>query len=64
MRSGPRVPGGAALREGGHQQIAIMLNSGDTKKTEIAEIFGDANHSPVSKRFKQIEKAAADCFGE
>lgn len=35
-----------------NQQIVILLNSGVTKKTEIAEILGYANHSPVSKRLK------------
>jgi hypothetical protein len=47
-----------------NQQIVILLNSGVTKKTEIADILGYANHSPVSKRLKQIQKAAADYFGE
>jgi hypothetical protein len=47
-----------------NQQIVILLNSGVTKKSEIAEILGYANHSPVSKRLMQIQKTAADYFGE
>lgn len=47
-----------------NQQIVILLNSGITKKTEIAEILGYANHSAVSKRLQQIQKAATDYFRE
>jgi hypothetical protein len=42
----------------------VLLNSGVTKRTEIANILGYANHSPVSKRLVQIQKAAAEFFGE
>ncbi|RXZ51931.1 sigma-70 family RNA polymerase sigma factor [Agromyces binzhouensis] len=47
-----------------NRQIVVLLNSGYTTKTEIAEILGFANHSPVSKRLAQIRKTANDFFGE
>lgn len=39
-----------ALLDERNRQIVVLLNSGMTKRTEIAEILGYANHSPVSKR--------------
>ena len=53
-----------ALLDERNRQIVVLLNSGVTKKTEIAQILGYANHSPVSKRLAQIQEAAAKFFGE
>ena len=47
-----------------NRQIVVLLNSGVTKKTEIAQMLGYANHSPVSKRLTQIRRAAASYFGD
>ncbi|WP_430648090.1 hypothetical protein [Agromyces sp. GXS1127] len=53
-----------AILDERNRQIVVLLNSGYTKKAEIAEILGYANHTPVSKRLAQIRKAASDFFGE
>jgi len=45
-----------------NRQIVVLLNSGLTNRTEIAELLGYANHSTVSKRLVQIRKAAAAFF--
>lgn len=45
-----------------NRQIVVLLSSGVTKKIEIAKLLGYANHSPVSKRLRQIQKAAAEYF--
>ena len=47
-----------------NRQIVVLLNSGVTKKIEIAKLLGYANHSPVSKRLRQIQKAAAQYFAD
>lgn len=47
-----------------NQQIVVLLNSGVTSKTEIAEILGYANHSAVSKRLVKIRLAAEKFFSE
>ena len=53
-----------ALLDERNPQIVVLLNSGVTKKSEIAEILGYANHSPVSKRLVQIQEAAFKFFEE
>ena len=53
-----------AILDQRNRQIVVLLNSGYTKKTEIAEILGFANHSPVSKRLAQIREAASSFFGD
>lgn len=45
-----------------NRQIVVLLNSGVTSRTEIAERLGYANHSAVSKRLVQIRTAAAAFF--
>ena len=45
-----------------NRQIVVLLNSGMTSRTEIAERLGYANHSAVSKRLAQIRKAAEEHF--
>lgn len=45
-----------------NRQIVVLLNSGITSRTEIAERLGYANHSAVSKRLGQIRKLAEDHF--
>jgi len=47
-----------------NRQIVVLLNSGVTKKTEIAKMLGYANHSPVSKRLAKIRLSAAEYFGD
>jgi hypothetical protein len=51
-----------ALLDDKNRQIVVLLNSGVTKKVEIAKALGYANHSAVSKRLAQIRKAAAEHF--
>lgn len=51
-----------ALLDDKNRQIVVLLNSGVTKKVEIAKALGYANHSAVSKRLAQIRKAAAEYF--
>lgn len=51
-----------ALLDARNRQIVVLLNSGVTSRTEIADILGYANHSAVSKRLTQIRKAAARFF--
>ncbi|MFC4535297.1 sigma-70 family RNA polymerase sigma factor [Sphaerisporangium dianthi] len=53
-----------ALLDARNREIVVLLNSGVTKKTEIAHILGYANHSAVSKRLAQIRKVAEEYFGE
>jgi hypothetical protein len=45
-----------------NRQIVVLLNSGVTNRTEIAELLGYANHSAVSKRIVQIRRVAAAFF--
>ena len=47
-----------------NRQIVVLLNSGITSRTEIAERLGYANHSAVSKRLAQIRKAAESYFDQ
>lgn len=53
-----------ALLDTRNRQIVVLLNSGVTKKTEIADILGYANHSAVSKRLAQIRRTAEGYFDE
>lgn len=46
------------------RQIVIVLNSGVTNLTEVAELLGYSNHSAVSKRLKKIRRQAARIFNE
>lgn len=52
------------LLDGPNRQIVVLLNSGVTSQSEIAQILGYANHSTVSKRLKQIQKQAATYFDD
>ena len=47
-----------------NRQIVVLLNSGMTSRTEIAERLGYANHSAVSKRLAQIRAAAQSYFDQ
>jgi hypothetical protein len=47
-----------------NQQIVVLLNSGYTSQTEIADILGYANHSAVAKRLARIRIAARDYFDQ
>lgn len=53
-----------ALLDTRNQQIVVLLNSGVTSKTEIADILGYANHSAISKRLVQIRRATESYFDE
>lgn len=46
------------------REIVVLLASGTTKLTEIADILGYANHSPVSKRLARIRIQAERAFRE
>jgi hypothetical protein len=46
------------------REVVVLLHSGVTNLTEIAEIMGYSNHSPVSKRLNRIRKQAARFFDE
>lgn len=52
------------LLDGRNRQIVVLLNSGVTSKTEIADVLGYANHSAVSKRLAQIRRAVEAYFDE
>lgn len=47
-----------------NRQIVVLLNSGVTSRTEIADILGYANHSAVSKRLAQIRRQAERFFDQ
>ena len=51
-----------ALLDRRDRQIVVLLNSGTTKLTDIAEVLGYRNHSPISKRLKRIREQAARYF--
>lgn len=51
-----------ALLDTPNRQIVVLLSSGVTSRTEIAEILGYANHSAVSKRLAHIRRAAQAHF--
>lgn len=53
-----------AMLDARNRQIVILLNSGYTSNTEIADILGYANHSAVSKRLNRIREAAAQFFDQ
>jgi hypothetical protein len=53
-----------ALLDARNRQIVVLLSSGVTRKTEIANILGYANHSAVSKRLAQIRRTAEAFFDE
>lgn len=53
-----------AMLDARNQQIVVLLNSGVTSKTEIADILGYANHSAVSKRLGHIRAAAERFFDQ
>ena len=53
-----------AMLDARNRQIVVLLNSGVTSRTEIADILGYANHSAVSKRFSNSRAAAAGFFDQ
>lgn len=53
-----------AMLDARNQQIVVLLNSGFTSKTEIADILGYANHSSVSKRLGHIRRQAERFFDQ
>jgi len=53
-----------ALLDPPNRQIVVLLTSGYTKLTEVADVLGYRNHSAVSKRLKQIRDQAARFFGD
>lgn len=53
-----------AMLDARNRQIVILLNSGYTSNTEIADILGYANHSAISKRLDAIRTSAAQFFDQ
>lgn len=53
-----------ALLDPREREVVVLLRSGTTKLTEIADIMGYRNHSPISKRLKRIRDNAAIFFEE
>ncbi|WP_231109956.1 sigma-70 family RNA polymerase sigma factor [Mycobacterium avium] len=53
-----------ALLDPREREVVVLLRSGTTKLTEIADIMGYRNHSPISKRLKRIREAADRFFDE
>lgn len=53
-----------AMLDARNRQIVVLLNSGVTSNTEIANILGYANHSAVSKRLTQIRAQAERFFDQ
>jgi hypothetical protein len=53
-----------ALLSERQRQIVVLLSSGFTKLTEIAEVLGYANHSPISKQLAQVRRQAELYFGQ
>jgi hypothetical protein len=51
-----------ALLDPREREVVVLLRSGTTNLTEIADIMGYRNHSPISKRLKHIRDAAARFF--
>ena len=51
-----------ALLDERNREIVVLLNSGHTSLTEIADILGYANHSPISKRLNRIRRQAEQFF--
>jgi hypothetical protein len=53
-----------AMLDRTNRQIVVLLSSGVTSKTEIADILGYANHSAVSKRLARIRAQAEKFFDQ
>lgn len=53
-----------ALLDPPEREVVVLLQSGTTKLTEIADIMGYRNHSPISKRLKHIRDTAARFFND
>ncbi|MFV2126688.1 sigma-70 family RNA polymerase sigma factor [Micromonospora sp. LOL_013] len=53
-----------ALLDEKERQIVILLASGYTKLTDIADELGYANHSPISKRLTRIRRQAQAFFDQ
>lgn len=53
-----------AMLDARNRQIVVLLNSGVTSNTEIANILGYANHSAVSKRLTLIRAQAERFFDQ
>ncbi|MCR6488249.1 sigma-70 family RNA polymerase sigma factor [Amycolatopsis sp. OK19-0408] len=53
-----------ALLDPTSRQIVVLLNSGYTNLTEIAQALGYRNHSPVSKRLTRIRDQATRFFDD
>lgn len=51
-----------ALLNPQEREVVVLLRSGTTKLTDIADIMGYRNHSPISKRLKRIRDLAAAFF--
>ncbi len=52
------------LLDARNREIVVLLDSGVTNRTEIADMLGYANHSAMSKRPAQIRHAAEAYFAK
>lgn len=46
------------------REVVVLLSSGITKLTDVAQIMGYSNHSAVSKRLDRIRRQAEQFFDE
>lgn len=51
-----------ALLDAKERQVVVLLTSGYTKLTDVAEAMGYANHSPISKKLARIRRQAEMFF--
>lgn len=52
----------SSLLDPREREVIVRLRNGTTNLTEIADIMGYRNHSPISKRLKNIRDTAARFF--
>jgi hypothetical protein len=52
----------AALLNERDREIVVLLSSGYTKLTEVAEVMGYGNHGAASKRLTRIREQSARFF--
>jgi len=53
-----------ALLDERDRQVVVLLRSGFTKLTEIADVLGYRNHSPISKRLNRVRAQAERFFDQ
>jgi hypothetical protein len=53
-----------ALLDTKERQVVVLLNSGHTNLTQVGEMLGYSNHSPISKRLARIRREAERFFDQ